>query len=338
MQRLWLYITSLFLCLALASPLNAHESVVVRILNPIPKGEKIIYLHRLYGFPATIYSMKPDGSARTPILEGNILEMRPSPDGKKILVSTGDPEEHYSTEGHYWGPVHMHLWLMDEKGIRQITSGNVRDGAASWSFDGKKVYFARASNVEVLNNNELHTGAPNIWELEMESGKMRQLTTSEDYANFHSRPSPDGKKIAFVSLRNPMPQIYIMNSDGTGEQPFIEDAMFGNWSPDGTRFAFLRGQPGDIFIAKADGKDIKQVTKTSRVVSEPSWSPDGKKIVYAEINPETGSEILSDSPIGDEHEHNTPIEDIWIKEVDRDKPPIRLTKEGDSNSLSYWTE
>lgn len=53
MQRLWLFITSLFLCLALASPLNAHESVVVRILNPIPKGEKIIYLHRLYGFPAS---------------------------------------------------------------------------------------------------------------------------------------------------------------------------------------------------------------------------------------------------------------------------------------------
>lgn len=338
MQRLWLYITSLFLCLALASPLNAHESVVVRILNLIPKGEKIIYLHRLYGFPATIYSMKPDGSARTPILEGNILEMRPSPDGKKILVSTGDPEEHYSTEGHYWGPVHMHLWLMDDKGIRQITSGNVRDGAASWSFDGKKVYFARASNVEVLNNNELHTGAPNIWELEMESGKMRQLTTSEDYANFHSRASPDGKKIAFISLRNPMPQIYIMNSDGTGEQPFIEDAMFGNWSPNGTRFAFLRGQPGDIFIANADGKNIKQITKAGRVVSEPSWSPDGKKIVYSEINPETGSGILSDSTIGHEHRHDFPREDIWINIVDRDKPPIRLTKEGDSNSLPYWTE
>lgn len=338
MQRLWLYITSLFLCLVLASPLFAHERAVLRILNPIPKGEKIIYLHRLYGFPATIYSMKPDGSTKTPILEGSILEMRPSPDGKKILVSAGDPEENYSTEGHYWGPVHMHLWLMDEKGIRQITSGNIRDGAASWSFDGKKVYFARASNVEVLNNNELHTGAPNIWELEMESGKMRQLTTSEDYANFHPRPSPDGKKIAFISLRNPIPQIYIMNSDGTGEQPFIENAIFGNWSHSGTKFAFLRGQPGDIFIAKADGKDIKQVTKTSQVVSEPSWSPDGKRIVYAGINPETGSEILPDSTIGHEHEHDVPIEDVWIAEVDGEKLPIRLTKEGDSNSLPCWTE
>jgi Tol biopolymer transport system component len=114
--------------------------------------------------------------------------------------------------------------------------------------------------------------------------------------------------------------------------------MFGNWSPNGTRFAFLRGQPGDIFIANTDGKDIKQITKTGRVVSEPSWSSDAKRIVYTEINPETGSEILPSSPIAHEHEHDVPIEDVWITEIDGEKPPIRLTNGGDSNSLPYWTK
>lgn len=45
-----------------------------------------------------------------------------------------------------------------------------------------------------------------------------------------------------------------------------------------------------------------------------------------------------DPDIGHAHERDeTPIEDIWVKEVDSDKPAIRLTSEGTSNSMPYWS-
>ena len=56
--------------------------------------------------------------------------------------------------------------------------------------------------------------------------------------------SPDGTKIAFVSLENGAanPEIYVMDADGSGRTRLTTSA--GNdfdpaWSPDGTKIAFM---------------------------------------------------------------------------------------------------
>ena len=60
--------------------------------------------------------------------------------------------------------------------------------------------------------------------------------------------SPDGRRIAFHSLRDFTGEIYIMNADGSGLTRLTTNPGFDSgpaWSPDGSRIAFAASR--DIF-------------------------------------------------------------------------------------------
>jgi Tol biopolymer transport system component len=50
-------------------------------------------------------------------------------------------------------------------------------------------------------------------------GKNRKQITREPYDHEDPAWSPDGKKVAFVSLKDDLEVIYLMNPDGTGLEP-----------------------------------------------------------------------------------------------------------------------
>ena len=54
-------------------------------------------------------------------------------------------------------------------------------------------------------------------------GKNVQLLTKGTVEEGGPTWSPDGKKIAFISLRDPIPKVYVMDADGRNQQRLTRD-------------------------------------------------------------------------------------------------------------------
>ncbi len=100
-----------------------------------------------------------------------------------------------------------------------------------------------------------------------------------------------GTHIYFVSDRTGSKEIWAMDWDGKNQHPItrygstsIEPAI----SPDGTRVAFTsfaHGSPG-IFVFSVDtGRDLRFYNQRASVNSSPSFTPDGKQIIYSSSAP-----------------------------------------------------
>lgn len=116
--------------------------------------------------------------------------------------------------------------------------------------------------------------------------------------------SPDGQQIAFDSNRDGNYDIYVMNTDGSNivqltksptallwELVLISTSGDGYpvWSPDGSQIAFISDRENDmmsyidhdIYVMRPDGSNVVNLTGMYRNVElRPSWSPDGKHIVF----------------------------------------------------------
>jgi dipeptidyl aminopeptidase/acylaminoacyl peptidase len=117
-------------------------------------------------------------------------------------------------------------------------------------------------------------------------------------------PSPDGRRVAFVSDRDGWDHLYLASTSG-GDPVQITHGEFEvrnpSWSSDGSRIAFDRnvpGKPGVRQLAIVSVKDdaskpaIADVTSGRGTNIAPVWSPDGNKVVYQHTDPHTSAELF----------------------------------------------
>jgi len=106
-------------------------------------------------------------------------------------------------------------------------------------------------------------------------------------------PSPDGKKILFVSQVAGFYQLFIMNLDGTQQVQITHDQWnhdTPSWSPDGKKIAFVSDQNKHsiIYMMKVDGTGLERLSPETANSIHPTWSPDSSKVIYCaddDLNP-----------------------------------------------------
>ena len=109
-----------------------------------------------------------------------------------------------------------------------------------------------------------------------------QLTHAQ---NFDPAPSPDGKKLVFISMLSGKEQLFTMDIDGknivqlTRDDADHEDPT---WSPDGKKIAFvlITKERTSIAVINADGRNVDVLTPKEHNTIHPNWSADSKQVMY----------------------------------------------------------
>ena len=104
-------------------------------------------------------------------------------------------------------------------------------------------------------------------------------------------------RIAFTFSELGNAEIYVMDSDGGNQENLTNHPAydgFPDWSPDGTKIAFVSTRDkvaAQIYTMDADGKNPIRLTDGPRHKSAPDWSPDGGKIAFT-VHPDFGVDVV----------------------------------------------
>jgi len=198
-------------------------------------------------------------------------EVNWSPDGKSFSYSVyrkSDPTDKQ---------VKSEIYIMKADGTNPQ---KISDDATwtSWSKDGKRILFSRSSADKKTSD---------LFTVKADGSEPIQLT-KDAKRNSHPQFSPDGKRIVFTSTRDSdKNQLYVMNSDGTNIKRLTTDPAVGYfnpiWSPDSKKIVYYAekgDQKDQIWTIKPDGSNQILLTGNVGHNTFPSFSPDGKSIIF----------------------------------------------------------
>lgn len=191
----------------------------------------------------------------------------------KIVFSTG-------RDGIY------QIYVMDDNGrnIRSISDNLYSDWRPIWSPNGRQIAFIRDTTP-----NDIRT-RPDIFIMNADGSNAKQI--SDEYGSVTDmRYSPDGRKLLYHSW---MIGLYITDIDTLETDVIISNHVYHcDWSPDGKQIVFINDDHDiiekNLWFVDANGENLRQWTHPDAEKGaihrfSPRWSPDGKQMLYYEMD------------------------------------------------------
>lgn len=177
------------------------------------------------------------------------------------------------------------IYIMNSDGseVKQLTSNPAEDRSADWSPDGSSILFVSDRDQK-----------SEIYIITVDGGEVKRLTNN-DIREESPKWSPDGNYISYHSNKTGVNkvQIFKIGANGLNEQEITDldrDNLSVTWSPDGKWIAtesakedkgFDSGpRRNQIWIQNLETAEAKQITFMEAYNGYPSWSPDGKQLIF----------------------------------------------------------
>jgi len=225
------------------------------------------------GFPEEVYVMALNGGPARQLTNERAAIMGPptwSQDGTNVIFSStkeGDPA----------------LWAIPASG--GAATRMVGTGSATWH-----PVIAKHSGQMAAQKISRSSGVYCL-PVDGEPGKNTPfVVTSTNGRNEGPQPSPDGRRLVFMSDRSGYVEIWVSNRDGSSPAQLtnLHGSGTPRWSPDGLWIAFdstthdFSGGTGvsSVWVVSSMGGVPRALVKDEFENSVPSWSHDGKWVYF----------------------------------------------------------
>jgi Tol biopolymer transport system component len=205
----------------------------------------------------------------------------------------------------------QYVMRADGSNVRKISTGGKT--TCGFFYDGdRRLFFASTHAADTACPPRPDPSAGYVWPLDRfdiftarpDGSDLRRLTNYGTYTA-EGVLSPDGKTIVFTSLKDGDLDIYTMNVDGTNVRQLTHTHGYDGgpwWSPDGKKIVYrahhtdstdradydqllarhlVKPSKVELFVMNADGGDQRQLTHLGGANFGPSWTVDGRKIIFA---------------------------------------------------------
>lgn len=219
-----------------------------------------------------LYVMDYDGFAPRQVTADGFINLMPrwSPDRRALVFTTYRSRSRQSIET-------IELATGRRATLVSLAGLNI---TPAYSPDGASVAFATSQD-----------GNSELYKLDLTTKALMRLTT-HSAGDLSPAWSSTGRELAFVSDRGGGPQVYLMNADGSNVRRLTFEGDYNAapaWSPKGNWIAYVcrtEDRQYKLCLITPDGQKRVQITSGTGVDDSPSWSPDGRHLVFSSTDEE----------------------------------------------------